>query len=168
MNPKGVGIKLPGDTLYILQESTLGSGTKYKMMVEGEKIPVGRYPIGVTKFETYKPAETYTENCGMQIHRSSTKGVGVCIGPWSAGCQVFSDNEEWKEFISKAEKESMNASKFLYGLIQLDDIPDEVLKSAIIGLPYNAQQPSQTVAQNDKGATNTTGKDVRSVGFAED
>lgn len=168
MNPKGVGIKLPGDTLYILQESTLGSGTKYKMMVEGEKIPVGRYPIGVTKFETYKPAETYTENCGMQIHRSSTKGVGVCIGPWSAGCQVFSDNEEWKEFISKAEKESMNASKFLYGLIQLDDIPDEVLKSAIIGLPYNAQQPSQPVAQNDKGATNTTGKDVRSVGFAED
>ena len=167
MNPKGVGIKLPGDTLYILQESTLGSGTKYKMMVEGEKIPVGRYPIGVTKFETYKPAETYTENCGMQIHRSSTKGVGVCIGPWSAGCQVFSDNEEWKEFISKAEKESMNAGKFLYGLIQLDDIPDEVLKSAIIGLPYSPTQQQEPIAQNATGAQGT-GKDVRRVGYSED
>jgi len=167
MNPKGVGIKLPGDTLYILQESSLGSGTKYKMMVEGQKIDVGRYPIGVTKFETYKPAETYNENCGMQIHRSSTKGVGVCVGPWSAGCQVFADNEEWNDFISKAEKESMNASKFLYGLIQLDDIPDDVLKAAIIGLPYNAQQSSQPVAQTDKEVP-TNGKDVRKVGFTED
>ena len=168
MNPKGVGIKLPGDTLYILQESSLGSGTKYKMMVEGEKIKVGRYPIGVTKFETYKPAETYTENCGMQIHRSSTKGVGVCIGPWSAGCQVFSDYQEWNEFIGKAEKESMNASKFLYGLIQLDDIPEEVLKSALIGLPYTGQQPAvaQNTAEPAKGTG--TGKDVRKVGFTEE
>jgi len=167
MNPKGVGIKLPGDTLYILQESSLGSGTKYKMMVEGEKIKVGRYPIGVTKFETYKPAETYTENCGMQIHRSSTKGVGVCIGPWSAGCQVFSDYAEWQDFISKAEKESMNASKFLYGLIQLDDIPEEVLKSALIGLPYTGQQ-QPLVAQNTTGPANTSGKDIRKIGFTED
>ncbi|NBU97733.1 MAG: hypothetical protein EBS19_05865, partial [Spirochaetia bacterium] len=155
MNPKGVGIKLPGDTLYILQESSLGSETKYKMMVEGEKISVGRYPIGVTKFETYKPAEIYTENCGMQIHRSSTKGVGVCVGPWSAGCQVFSDNEEWKEFISKAEKESMNAGKFLYALIQLDDIPDEVLKTAIIGLPYNNTN-QEVVQQSTTGGTAQT------------
>ena len=170
MNPKGVGIKLPGDTLYVLQESTLGGKTKYKMMVEAEKIKVGRYPIGVTKYETYKPAETYTESCGMQIHRSSTKGVGVCIGPWSAGCQVFSDYAEWQEFISKAEKETMNSSKFLYGLIQLDDIPEEVLKSAIIGLPYSPQQEQQPVAQNVTGGTQVkgSGKDVRSVGFSED
>jgi len=167
MNPKGVGIKLPGDTLYILQESTLGSGTKYKMMVEGEKINVGRYPIGVTKFETYKPAETYNENCGMQIHRSSTKGVGVCVGPWSAGCQVFSDNEEWKEFIAKAEKESMNAGKFLYGLIQLDDIPDEVLKAAIIGLPYSPTQQQEPIAQNTTGTQGPV-KNVKKAGYNED
>ena len=106
----------------------------------------------------------------MQIHRSSTKGVGVCIGPWSAGCQVFSDYAEWQEFISKAEKETMNSSKFLYGLIQLDDIPEEVLKSAIIGLPYSPQQEQQPVAQNVTGGTQVkgSGKDVRSVGFSED
>jgi len=155
MNPKGVGIKLPGQTLYIFQESSLGSGTRYKMMVEGEPIKVGRYPIGVTKFESYKPAEVYTESCGMQIHRSSTKGVGICIGPWSAGCQVFSDNEEWKDFISKAEKEQMNATKFYYGLIQLDDIPKEVMDDAMKGLVY--QGAGVVASANTTGSTEATG-----------
>ena len=158
MNPKGVGIKLPGDTLYILQESSLGSGTKYKMLVEGEPIKVGRYPIGVTKFESYKPAEVFTESCGMQIHRSSTKGVGICVGPWSAGCQVFSDYAEWQDFIAKAEKEQMNATKFYYALIQLDDIPPEVMASALKGLPYQGQEP--VASENPTGATGTTGSDA--------
>ena len=155
MNPKGVGIKLPGQTLYIFQESSLGSGTRYKMMVEGEPIKVGRYPIGVTKFESYKPAEVYTESCGMQIHRSSTKGVGICVGPWSAGCQVFADNEEWKDFISKAEKEQMNATKFYYGLIQLDDIPKEVMDDAMKGLAY--QGAGVVASANTTGSTEATG-----------
>lgn len=155
MNPKGVGIKLPGDTLYIFQQSSLGSGTKYKMMVEGEPIKVGRYPIGVTKFETFKPAEVFTESCGMQIHKSSTKGVGICVGPWSAGCQVFADNKEWEDFISKAEKERMNATKFYYALIQLDDIPKEVMDNALKGLVYQGQGP--VASENPTGATGATG-----------
>ena len=138
LNPKGTGIKLPGDTLFYLKDHKLGHGT-YKMMVEGEKVKVGRYPIGVTKFETYKPAEVFTENCGMEIHRSSTKGEGICVGPWSAGCQVFSDYEEWKEFIAKAEKEQMNNGKFIYALIQLDDVPDDVMNNAIKGIASNVQ-----------------------------
>lgn len=151
MNPKGVGIKLPGQTLYILQESSLGSGAKYKMMVEGQPIAVGRYPIGVTKFETYKPAEVYTESCGMQIHKSSTNGVGICVGPWSAGCQVFADNQEWQDFISKAEKEQMNATKFYYGLIQLDDIPKEVMDNALKGLVYGSTE--EIASYDSKGST---------------
>lgn len=158
MNPKGVGIKLPGQTLYILQESSLGSGTKYKMLVEGEPIKVGRYPIGVTKFESYKPAEVFTESCGMQIHRSSTKGVGICVGPWSAGCQVFADYAEWQDFIAKAEKEQMNATKFYYALIQLDDIPKEVMDNALIGLAY--QGAGAVASENPTGATGTTGSDA--------
>jgi hypothetical protein len=155
MNPKGVGIKLPGQTLYILQESSLGSGTKYKMMVEGQPIAVGRYPIGVTKFESYKPAEVFTESCGMQIHRSSTKGVGICVGPWSAGCQVFADYAEWQDFIAKAEKEQMNATKFYYGLIQLDDIPKEVMDDALKGLTYEGT--SEVASVNPTGSTGGTG-----------
>ncbi len=153
MNPKGVGIKLPGDTAYVLQEATLGGKQKYKMMVESQKIKVGRYPIGVIKYETYKPAEEYEESCGMHIHRSSTNGVGICIGPWSAGCQVFADNNEWNDFISKATNESMNSGKFIYALIQLDDIPKEVLESALIGVEYTG--PKEVVQAT--GSTGSTG-----------
>lgn len=155
VNPKGTGIKIPGDTLYYLKESDLGHGS-YKMMVEGEPIKVGRYPIGVTKFESYKPTDIFTENCGMQIHRSSTKGVGICVGPWSAGCQVFADYEEFKEFISKAERETMNANKFIYALINLDDIPDAVMKAAIDG--NLTEESAETIANAAKvGATGATG-----------
>lgn len=166
MNPKGVGIKMPGDTVYFLKESSLGNQSPYKMMVEGEKIKVGRYPIGVTKFETYKPAEIYTENCGMQIHRSSTKGEGICVGPWSAGCQVFSDYEEWKDFISKAESQSMNGGKFLYGLIQLDDIPEDVLKSAMIGVSYDSKEPVVKSEPDKKEKNSTNKKDISKVGYS--
>jgi hypothetical protein len=159
LNPKGTGIKLPGDTLYFLKEHTLGHG-KYKMMVEGEKINVARYPIGVTKFETYKPSDVYNESCGMEIHRSSTKGVGVCVGPWSAGCQVFADYEEFKEFISKAEKESMNAGKFIYALIQLDDVPADVMNNAMNGIsPIDVEAKAEDAAnlQADDAVQNQDG-----------
>jgi hypothetical protein len=167
INPKGTGIKLPGDTLYFLKEHSIG-GERYKMMVEGEKVKVGRYPIGVTKFETYKPAEVYTEECGMEIHRSSTKGVGVCVGPWSAGCQVFSDHEEFKDFISKAEKESMNAGKFIYALIQLDDVPADVMNNAMNGIsPIDAKDKieSDDTVQNKEGSEENTdsGKEIKAL-----
>jgi hypothetical protein len=129
MNPAGTGIKLPGETLYFLQENDLGHG-KYKMMVEAEPIDVGRYEIGVDKFDTYKPSKKSKEKTGMHIHRSSTKGKGICVGPWSAGCQVFSDPEEWKDFISKAESQTNNGPKFLYSLVELDSIPDELLRGS--------------------------------------
>jgi hypothetical protein len=132
VNPKGTGIKLPGDTLYYLQDRDIGHG-KYKMMVEGEPIDVGRYPIGVTKYDTYLPANKFKEHTGMQIHRSSTKGKGICIGPWSAGCQVFDDINEYDEFINKATQQTNNGNKFIYALIQLDDIPDTVFEKAMKG-----------------------------------
>lgn len=161
MNPKGVGIKLPGDTLYVYRESTLGGKQKYKMLVEYEEIKVGRYPVGVTKFETYKPADTFTESCGMQIHRSSTNGVGVCVGPWSAGCQVFSDIDQWNEFTGKIEKETMNSGRFVYALIQLDDIPEAVMASAMIGLKFSdiaAAQGAATGTQVKPGAMKKLGR----------
>ena len=169
VNPKGTGIKLPGDTLYLLKEHSIG-GEKYKMMVEAEKVKVGRYPIGVTKFETYKPADVYTEECGMEIHRSSTKGVGVCVGPWSAGCQVFSDYEEFKDFISKAEKESMNAGKFIYALIQLDDVPADVMNNAMNGIsPVDAEDKIEAddTVQNQEGSEEDTDRAEEIKGLAK-
>lgn len=130
LNPKGVGIKLPGETLYYLKEATLGK-SKYKMMVEGEPIEAGRYKEGVVKFETYHPVDKFEkQNCGMQIHKSSATR-GVCVGPWSAGCQVFADGTEWNEFIALAEKQTTNSNKFIYALIELDLVNDETLKNAL-------------------------------------
>lgn len=164
VNPKGTGIKLPGDTIYYLQDRKLGHG-KYKMMVEGEPINVGRYPIGVKKMDTYLPANKHKENTGMHIHRSSTKGKGVCIGPWSAGCQVFDDINEYDDFIKKAEKQTNNGKKFIYALIQLDDIPDSVMEKAMIGerASDSVAPLANTETETEKGATGAPGKDKKVV-----
>lgn len=154
LNPKGTGIKLPGDTLYYLQDRDIGHG-KYKMMVEGESIKVGRYPVGVTKFDTYAPSDKYTENCGMQIHRSSTKGVGICVGPWSGGCQVFADVNEFNDFINKAQSQTNNSGKFFYGLIQLDDIPKDVMDNALKGIDTSAPIASTQAKNKDKKEATT-------------
>lgn len=170
INPKGTGIKLPGDTLYYLREASLPHGT-YKMMVEGESIKVGRFPVGVKKFETYKPVDTFTENTGMHIHRSSTKGEGICIGPWSAGCQVFSDGDEFKDFISKAEQQTINNNRFYYALIELDSIPNDVMQNAMKGISTqpvlaSTETPSATSAPSATGpqkpqATAGTGEEKK-------
>jgi hypothetical protein len=176
LNPKGTGIKMPGDTLYFLKESTLGHGT-YKMLVEGEKIKVGRYPIGVTKYETYKPADVYEENCGMQIHRSSTKGVGICVGPWSGGCQVFADYQEFKELISKCERETMNANKFIYALINLDDIEPSVMENALKGIstkstvtnePVSSDKPKKESSEKIEGLVNLIKSEKEKTNSDED
>lgn len=155
LNPKGTGIKLPGDTLYYLKDHKLQHG-QYKMMVEGEPIEVGRYPIGVTKFETYKPAKKSKESTGMHIHRSSTKGKGICVGPWSAGCQVFDDGNEYDDFISKASNQTNNGNRFIYALVELDDIPDNVMEKALKGEDSSSpsiEEPTEPIAQAETGST---------------
>lgn len=155
LNPKGTGIKLPGDTLYYLKDHKLQHG-QYKMMVEGEPIEVGRYPIGVTKFETYKPAKKFKESTGMHIHRSSTKGKGICVGPWSAGCQVFDDGNEYDDFISKASRQTNNGNRFIYALVELDDIPNSVMERALKGEDPSSptiEEPTEPIAQAETGNT---------------
>ena len=125
LNPQGTGIKLPGDTLYNLGMHKMGHGT-YVLMAEAEPIEVGRYDIGVTKYETYHPVDKFQKQyCGMQIHRSSTGAVSPCIGPWSAGCQVFCDINEFNDFIARAQKQSSNSKRFIYALIELDSFADK-------------------------------------------
>lgn len=134
LNPQGTGIKLPGDTLYYIQSHTLGHGT-YVMGVEGEPIRAGRYDIGVTKYDTYHPVKSFEkQNCGMEIHRSSTTSISPCIGPWSAGCQVFCDINEFNDFITKAQAQTINSKRFFYAIIELDMVPDNIMNDAIKGL----------------------------------
>ena len=49
----------------------------------------------------------------------------------------------------------MNATKFYYGLIQLDDIPKEVMDDAMKGLVY--QGAGVVASANTTGSTEATG-----------
>lgn len=130
LNNQGTAIKVPGETLYTLKEADIGHG-RYKMLIESEPVDIRRYPIGTTKFKTYKPSNIlYDQHPGLHIHKSSDD-MGICIGPWSAGCQVFASGIEYDEFINKLEKSTNNDNKFFYALIELDDIPQELLKKAV-------------------------------------
>lgn len=134
LNPQGTGIKMPGDTLFNIQSHTLGHGT-YVMGVEGEPINVGRYDVGIDKYDTYHPVTSFKkQNCGMEIHRSSTSAISPCIGPWSAGCQVFCDINEFNDFINKALAQTNNSKRFYYAIIELDMVPDNIMNDAIKGL----------------------------------
>lgn len=123
LSSSGTAIKAPGDFLYVLGVNKMKHGT-YKMFLEGEPTKFYRYDKGITKFDTYKPGKLYTENIGLLIHRSSSS-KGVCVGPWSAGCQVFDEQSKFEEFIKKAEAQSSNQGRFYYALIELDSIPND-------------------------------------------
>jgi hypothetical protein len=125
LNEKGVGIKAPGDTLYILGEWKPPSGKipAYKALKEGEPVNIYRYPKGITSYEkggSYKPGQIMKEPTGMHVHRSSTGNVeGICVGPWSAGCQVLSKGDNFDALISRCEESGQD--KFIYALVQEDD-----------------------------------------------
>jgi hypothetical protein len=60
------------------------------------------------------------EATGMQIHRSSTGNTeGICVGPWSAGCQVLAKGSDFDSLISMCEETGQD--KFIYALFQEDD-----------------------------------------------
>lgn len=148
LNPQGTGIKMPGDTLYLIQSHTLGHGT-YVMGVEGEPVDVGRYDIGIVKYDTYHPVSSFKkQNCGMEIHRSSTSSVSPCIGPWSGGCQVFCDINEFNDFINKAQAQTNNSKRFFYAIIELDMIPDKDMNDALKGL-----SSEEAIAKKEGDAT---------------
>jgi hypothetical protein len=55
---------------------------------------------------------------GINIHNSPDKQTTTRVGAYSAGCQVFSDDEEFKEFMDIVYKSAATFSnKFTYTLI---------------------------------------------------
>jgi hypothetical protein len=144
LSSQGTAIKAPGDFLYLLRENELKHG-KYKMLIEGEASKFYRYAKGTTKFETYKPGEMKKESIGLLIHRSS-KNKGVCVGPWSGGCQVFDELSKFDEFIKKLESQSSNQGSFYYALIEMDSISNEIFDKLAKGEPIvaSAEKKSET------------------------
>ena len=60
---------------------------------------------------------------GINIHRSSAYNTTTEIDKYSAGCQVFSNPDDFKEFIDIMKKSSeVWGNKFTYTLIESNDI----------------------------------------------
>lgn len=50
-------------------------------------------------FSTSEPGKPDKDDVyGINIHRSSNDR-GVCVGPYSAGCQVFADGKDFQDFM---------------------------------------------------------------------
>jgi len=55
---------------------------------------------------------------GINIHRSSATGTSKNVDKWSAGCQVFENGQDFKNFIGLAEKHnSLYGNNFTYTLV---------------------------------------------------
>lgn len=55
---------------------------------------------------------------GINIHRSSPTGTSQTVDKWSAGCQVFQNASDFKEFIKLAEKHrNLYGNNFTYTLV---------------------------------------------------
>jgi hypothetical protein len=44
------------------------------------------------------------------------------VGPYSAGCQVFADGQDFLNFISTLKSSTANGGEYLYALVQNDDL----------------------------------------------
>lgn len=158
LNDKGVGIKAPGDTLYILGEWKPPSPKipSYVALKEGENVGVYRYPKGTTSYEkggSYTPGSIMKEATGMHIHRSSTgENQGICVGPWSAGCQVLGKGDDFDSLISICKETGQE--KFFYALVQEDDYLE--FKKEIDATRDQIQKEQPQVASAKEADTKTS------------
>lgn len=121
LNSNGVAIMQPGVSSYKIGIHKKGSPTQHEALVQDGEMEINRFEISVPKIETYEPGKADKDDSyGINIHRSSNDR-GVCVGPYSAGCQVFADGKDFQDFMSKLKASGANGEKFLYVLIQNDD-----------------------------------------------
>jgi hypothetical protein len=122
LNPDGTAIMDPGVAKYRVGIHKKGSPTQHEALVQAGDMSIQRYKPTIKEFETYTPGGSDTGNeYGINIHRSSTER-GVCVGPYSAGCQVFADGQDFLKFMSTLKSSTANGGEFLYALVQNDDL----------------------------------------------
>lgn len=121
LNSNGVAIMQPGVAAYKIGIHKKGSPTQHEALVQDGEMEINRFELSVPKIETYEPGKPDKDDSyGINIHRSSNDR-GVCVGPYSAGCQVFADGKDFQDFMNRLKSAGGNAGKFLYVLIQNDD-----------------------------------------------
>jgi hypothetical protein len=122
VNPQGTAIMEPGVNKYKIGIHKKGSPTQHEALVQSGSMDVQRYKPTVKEFDSYEPGEKESgDDFGINIHRSSTER-GVCVGPYSAGCQVFADGTDFANFMSILKSSTANGGEFLYALVENDNL----------------------------------------------
>ena len=120
MSKKGVAIMQPGVVEYKIGMHKKGNPSQHEALVQSGPMDIQRFDLKTPTISTYRPGQQETgAEFGINIHRSS-KERGVCVGPYSAGCQVFADGKDFEAFMARLK--SSGQSKFLYALIENDDL----------------------------------------------
>lgn len=122
LNKDGTAIMDPGVYKYKVGIHRKGSPTQHEALIQSGDMDIQRFKPTIKEFETYAPGVSDTGNgYGINIHKSSLER-GVCVGPYSAGCQVFADGQEFLQFMTILKSSSANGGEYLYALVQNDDL----------------------------------------------
>jgi hypothetical protein len=118
LNPIGVARLVPGQYRGVYQIG-LHQG-KYTALVQRGNVKVWR---DANKDGIYDENKIDEGLFGINIHRSSPTGTSTQVDGWSAGCQVFSNINNYTQFLRIMEKARETfGNKFSYTLIESKDI----------------------------------------------
>lgn len=93
---------------------------KYEALVQRKPVKVYRDANKDLKFDETKIEEGLF---GINIHRSSPTGISTVIEGWSAGCQVFSNIRDFRQFMQIMNRaKDVFGNNFTYTLIESKDI----------------------------------------------
>ena len=120
MNQSGVAIMQPGVTKYKVGIHRKGKPGEHEALVQSGEMVINRFELNTKEIQTYAPGKSDKgAEYGINIHRSSQQR-GVCVGPWSAGCQVFADGADFQAFMNTIKGAAANNGEFLYVLMEKD------------------------------------------------
>ncbi|MDI1355760.1 MAG: hypothetical protein PSX36_12635 [bacterium] len=106
---------------------------KYKALVEAKPITVIRDYDRNAKLD-FKNGKKDSGMFGINIHHASSNGITKQVDKYSAGCQVFANINEFKEFMGLCEKhQSLHGNSFTYTLIDFRAVKRQTYKRWAIG-----------------------------------
>lgn len=120
LSRKGAAILVPGQYRGAF---VLGKHKGYEALVQAKPLMVYRDDNKDSAYD-YNPDTIEKGMFGINIHRSNPNIISQIIDKWSAGCQVFADPKEYKQFIDLCKKqiEYTGCNSFTYTLINEEDI----------------------------------------------
>jgi len=114
---EGTAILVPGQyrSVYRIDKH---SGKYDALCQRGGKVKVWR-DANRDNVLDWHTGEEYEGYYGINIHRSTARGTSAQVNKWSAGCQVFANSDDFKEFMSICKKaKSVWGNSFTYTLLE--------------------------------------------------